>query len=134
VERKTDLQFVVDFDHHSDEAKHSSEGWNELRRGCPVAWNPRYGGYWMVTDYDNASRVSREGETFAHKYEPGAVDGVDYLGSGGIPRWPGRPPLGLQEEDGPRHAELRARPTQDVRGRRVVPRSEDRKWPDGFRQ
>jgi cytochrome P450 len=107
VERKTDLQFVVDFDHHSDEAKHSSEGWNELRRGCPVAWNPRYGGYWMVTDYDNASRVSREGETFAHKYEPGAVDGVDYLGTGGIPRWPGRPPLGLQEEDGPRHAELR---------------------------
>src|ERR1700759_1890864 len=63
VEPKTDLQFVVDFDHHSDEAKQSSEGWNELRRGCPVAWNPRYGGYWMVTDYDNASRVSREVET-----------------------------------------------------------------------
>jgi cytochrome P450 len=107
VECEIDPQCVVDFDHHSHEAKNSGEVWGELRHGCPVAWNPRYGGYWMVSDYESVAQVSRDGETFAHKYEPGAEDGIDYLGTGGIPRWPGRPPLGLQEEDGPRHEQIR---------------------------
>src|SRR6202042_3155578 len=53
------------------------------------------------------ARVSREAETFAHKYEPNSVDGIDYIGVSGVPRWSGRPPMGLVEEDGINHAELR---------------------------
>jgi cytochrome P450 len=63
VKRNIDPQFVVGFDHHSHEAQHSSEVWNELRHRCPVAWNPRYGGYWMVTDYENVAEISRDDET-----------------------------------------------------------------------
>jgi cytochrome P450 len=107
VEGKINPQVVVDFDHHSHEAQHSSEVWNELRDRCPVAWNPRYGGYWMAMDYESVEQVSRDAETFAHRYELGAPDGIDYFGSAGIPRWPGRPPLGLLEEDGPQHVQSR---------------------------
>ena len=37
MECEIDPQCVVDFDHHSHEAKNSGEVWGELRHGCPVA-------------------------------------------------------------------------------------------------
>ena len=99
---------VVDFDHHSDEFNLNELEINaKLRRRCPVAWNENYGGFWFVTSYDAVAQTARDGDTFAHKYEPNAADGVDYQGEMGVPRPEGQPALGLGEVDGPYHQALR---------------------------
>ena len=79
----------------------------ELRDGCPVVYNQHYGGFWMVTDYESVAAVARDNETFAHKYEPDADDGISYHGICGIPRPPYVPRMGVSEIDGPEHADLR---------------------------
>jgi cytochrome P450 len=99
---------VVDFDHHSDEFNLNELAINaDLRRKCPVAWNDNYGGFWFVTSYDGVAQIARDGDTFAHKYEPDAADGVNYQGEMGVPRPEGQPALGIGEVDGPYHLALR---------------------------
>jgi cytochrome P450 len=99
---------IVDFDHHSDDYHRDELGINaDLRRRCPVAWNENYGGFWFVTGYDAVAEVARDGDTYAHKYEPDAPDGVSYQGEMGVPRPQGQPPLGIGEVDGPYHLALR---------------------------
>jgi cytochrome P450 len=99
---------IVDFDHHSDEYSRDELEVNaDLRRRCPVAWNDNYGGFWFVTGYDAVTQAARDGDTFAHKYEPDAADGVNYQGEMGVPRPEGQPPLGIGEVDGPYHLALR---------------------------
>lgn len=99
---------IVDLDHHSDDYNRNEHAINDdLRRRCPVAWNERYGGFWFVTGYDAVTQAARDGETFAHKYEPDAADGVNYQGEMGVPRPQGQPPLGVGEVDGPYHKALR---------------------------
>jgi cytochrome P450 len=99
---------VVDFDHHSDEFNLNELAFNaELRQKCPVAWNENYGGFWFLTSYAAVSQTARDGDTFAHKYEPNAADGVDYQGEMGVPRPEGQPALGIGEVDGPFHQALR---------------------------
>jgi cytochrome P450 len=106
--RDVSADVAVDFDHHSDEFNRNELAVNaELRRRCPVAWNENYGGFWFVTSYEAVARIARDGETFAHKYEPKAADGVDYQGEMGVPRPEGQPPLGIGEVDGPYHQALR---------------------------
>lgn len=99
---------VVDFDHHSDDYSRNEVDINaDLRRRCPVAWNEKYGGFWFVTGYDAVTQAARDGEVFAHRYEPNADDGIDYQGEMGVPRPEGQPPLGIGEVDGPYHLALR---------------------------
>ncbi len=99
---------VVDFDHHSNEFNRNELAINaELRQRCPVAWNDNYGGFWFVSGYDEVSQIARDGETFAHKYDPEAADGVSYQGEMGVPRPEGQPALGIGEVDGPYHQALR---------------------------
>ncbi|HZQ31337.1 MAG TPA: cytochrome P450 [Mycobacterium sp.] len=99
---------VVDFDHHSDEFNLNELRINaDLRRRCPVAWNEHYGGFWFVTGYDAVTQAARDGDTFAHKFEPDAADGVNYQGEMGVPRPEGQPALGIGEVDGPYHQALR---------------------------
>ncbi|RDH77516.1 cytochrome P450 [Mycolicibacterium moriokaense] len=97
---------IVDFDHHSDQFDEDAVN-ADLRRRCPVAWNEQYGGFWYVTGYDAVTAVARDGDTFAHRYDPDAADGVNYQGEMGIPRPAGQPPLGIGEVDGPYHLALR---------------------------
>ena len=99
---------IVDFDHHSDEFNLNELAINaELRQKCPVAWNENYGGFWFLTSYEAVSQAARDGDTFAHKYEPNAEDGIDYQGEMGVPRPEGQPALGIGEIDGPYHLALR---------------------------
>jgi cytochrome P450 len=108
--RRADIRpdVVVDFDHHSDEFNLNELAINaELRHKCPVAWNENYGGFWFLTSYDAVSQTARDGDTFAHKYEPDAADGVNYQGEMGVPRPEGQPALGIGEVDGPYHQALR---------------------------
>jgi cytochrome P450 len=78
-----------------------------MRAECPVVFNEHHGGFWMITDYESVAAVARDNETFAHKYEPDAPDGIDYHGICGIPRKAGTPRMGVSEIDGPEHADLR---------------------------
>jgi cytochrome P450 len=99
---------IVGFDQHSDEFTRNEEEINaELRSRCPVARNEKYGGFWYVSSYDAVEQVARDGDTFAHKYEPNSADGVNYQGEMGVPRPEGQPPLGIGEVDGPYHLALR---------------------------
>ncbi|OBG41617.1 cytochrome P450 [Mycobacterium sp. E3198] len=99
---------LVDFDHHSDEFNLDELAINAgLRHKCPVAWNTNYGGFWFLSSYDAVSQAARDGDTFAHKYEPNSADGVDYQGEMGVPRPEGQPALGIGEIDGPYHLALR---------------------------
>src|SRR6478672_8440052 len=99
---------IVGFDHHSDEFNLNEQEVNaDLRSRCPVAWNEKYGGFWYVSAYDAVEQVARDGEVFAHKYQPNAADGVNYQGEMGVPRPEGQPPLGIGEVDGPYHLALR---------------------------
>ncbi|MGO4444233.1 cytochrome P450 [Mycobacterium sp. 2YAF39] len=103
-----DPDIVVDFDHHSDDFNKNELTVNaDLRRRCPVAWNENYGGFWFVSSYDEVSQIARDGDSFAHKYEPDSPDGVNYQGELGIPRPQGQPALGIGEVDGPYHQALR---------------------------
>lgn len=99
---------TLDFDHHSADFNLNELAANaELRRTCPVAWNRNYGGFWFLTSYAAVSQAARDGDTFAHKYEPNAPDGIDYQGEMGVPRPAGQPALGIGEVDGPYHLALR---------------------------
>lgn len=98
----------IDVDHHDPAfIADRLRRFDELRARCPVANNSHHGGYWLVTGYDEVAQVARDNDTFAHKYEPDAPDGIDYLGICGIPRPRGTPRQGVNEIDGPDHAELR---------------------------
>jgi cytochrome P450 len=99
---------IVDFDHHSDEFNLNELAINaELRSKCPVAWNENYDGFWFLSSYDAVSHAARDGDTFSHKYEPDAPDGVNHQGEMGVPRPEGQPALGIGEIDGPYHLALR---------------------------
>jgi cytochrome P450 len=97
---------TVDFDHHSREFHEDRHArWAELRR-CPVAYNTNYGGFWVVSGYDEVAIVSRDAETFTSHYTAEPDDGIDYVGIAGLPR--GRiPPQGIAEVEGTRHGALR---------------------------
>lgn len=98
---------VVNFDHHDATFhEHRHERWQELRT-CPVAFNPRYGGFWVVSGHEEVAQVSRDGDTFTSLYQRTSTDGIDYLGITGIPRLRGIPPAGIAEVEGPIHQALR---------------------------
>jgi len=103
----TDDRPIVTVDHNSIEFLTNREHeWSELRK-CPVAFDPNYGGYWIVSGHEEVAQVSRDGETFSSKYDPNSDDGVDYLGIVGVPRREGIPPQGIAEVDGPVHSAIR---------------------------
>jgi len=98
---------IVEFDHHAP-AFHDTryEQWTEIRR-CPVAFNPAYGGFWVVSGYDAVNAVSRDEDSFSSRFQPEPIDGISYVGITGVPRIVGIPPAGIAESaDGP-HADLR---------------------------
>jgi cytochrome P450 len=104
---------TTDFDHHSREfhaERHAR--WAELRQ-CPVAHNPRHGGFWVVSGYAEVATVSRDAVTYSSLYEPGvdpevgSEDGIYYVGITGVPRAVGLPKAGIAEVEGPLHSSLR---------------------------
>lgn len=99
---------TFDLDHHSPGYfDHKHEQWAALRRRCPVAYSPRYGGFWAVGGYDEVAAVARDSTTYSSKYVEGGDDGIEYLGIMGVPRLTGVPPALIAEVEGPTHAALR---------------------------
>ena len=97
--------FVSDFDHHSEEfLTDRLTAWSRLRR-TPVARSSRYGGFWVVSGYDEVNRVSRDERVFTSEF--GEHGGVLCQGIAGIPRPPGIPVIGIAEAPPRLHQELR---------------------------
>ncbi len=98
-------QPTIDFDHHSEEylADRLSQ-WRKLRES-PVAYSPRYGGFWVVSGHAEVAEVSRDEETFSSRI--GDHDGITHYGIAGIPRIGGLPAAGIAEAEAPIHQALR---------------------------
>lgn len=99
---------TVEFDHHSNEfLANRHDEWRRLRRS-PVAYNTRYGGFWVVSGHDLVAQVSRDEETFSSYYAPpGGGDSMSWQGIAGVPRPRGIPPAGIAEAGGAVHQALR---------------------------
>ena len=98
---------TVDFDHHDAEWHAGRVGhWEELRR-CPVAYNERYGGFWVVSGHEQVAAVSRDSDTFTSRHTREPEDGISFLGIAGIPRASTIPTQGIAEVEGPVHHALR---------------------------
>ena len=111
---------IIDIDHqHPDFIANRHDRYRELRSQCPVVYNSAHGGFWLVTDYESVATVARDNETFAHRFEPDATDGIDYQGICGVPRPRGTPKMGVSEIDGSEHADLRRALNPHMAPRRV---------------
>jgi cytochrome P450 len=54
------------FDHHSREFRaHSNEIFHQAREACPVFHSPAWGGYWVLTRYDDLRRVATDEVNFS---------------------------------------------------------------------
>lgn len=54
------------FDHHSNEFRlHSNEMFQRARSACPVFHTPAWGGYWVLTRYDDLRRVATDEVNFS---------------------------------------------------------------------
>src|ERR1700678_682246 len=105
---QSDLRTV---DHNAPEfcapdAAVRAEAWRGLRERCPVGRSEKYGGYWILSDYDSVAEALRDSVVFSHRYDPEAEDGINYTGVNGFPRmdWP---TLAIGEAHGEHHTYLR---------------------------
>lgn len=58
--------FVRRFDHHSIEfTEHLNDIFDHMRGHCPVHHTDAYGGFWVLTRYEDIIRVVRDDETFS---------------------------------------------------------------------
>jgi cytochrome P450 len=62
----SEVQADTSFDHHS--SAFAADPWPvlaELRTHCPVARSDTYGGFWVITSYDEIKRVAHDDDTFS---------------------------------------------------------------------
>lgn len=71
---------VVDFDHHRPDFD-AVETYGALREKCPVAWSDAWGGFWVLSRYQDIANVARKDALFS--------SARDQQGRGGIviPQW-----------------------------------------------
>ncbi|WP_019875660.1 cytochrome P450 [Sporichthya polymorpha] len=88
---------VADYDHTAPEfLSRMSEIGARLRATCPLARGSRFGGFWVVTRYEDVARVLRDQHTFSSR------DGVVLPGLDGAAR------ALPQESEAPAHTRYRA--------------------------
>lgn len=64
--QRTKADVTVDFDPHaSTRVLDPAYIDTRLQRRCPVAWSEEHGGFWYVTEYENASRVMKDYKAFS---------------------------------------------------------------------
>jgi len=58
---------AVPFDHHDPTLDHRNvwDRYRELRERCPVARGERYGGYWVLSRYEDVKAAAQDHETFS---------------------------------------------------------------------
>lgn len=91
----------------SDNPARIYEEYRHLRKHCPVIHTNRYGGYWLMTTYDDVKRAAMDSETFISSVK--AVVPSD-------PRGIRRPPLNF---DAPAHTPFRTALERTVKPARI---------------
>jgi cytochrome P450 len=71
----------VAFDHHSEAYAQDWIGMlRSVRQNCPVAWSEAYGGFWLLTRYEDVLKVARDDHRFSqakhHDANGNAIDGA----------------------------------------------------------
>ena len=57
--------FAAAFDHHDHRfIEDPSPAYEELRARCPVSRSPRYGGFWLITRFEDVRRAAKDWPTF----------------------------------------------------------------------
>jgi cytochrome P450 len=56
---------LVDFDHHTLNYRDNWPAISDTNLKCPVAYTSAHGGFWLVSDHANVTRVSRDDATFS---------------------------------------------------------------------
>jgi len=76
----SDQRPTVDFDHHDPQFP-ANDTYRQLRQTCPVAWSEEYGGFWILSRYEDIANVARKDAQFS--------SARDDEGRGGIviPAW-----------------------------------------------
>ncbi len=70
-------EFDTDLDHHSAEfAKDPLRALSELRSRCPVAKSSQWGGFWLLTGYDEVFEALHTPEIFSSRPDEQGVRGV----------------------------------------------------------
>jgi cytochrome P450 len=88
---------VLDFDHHAIDGGTRFARWDELRAMGPVFWSENYGGFWVVSRFDEVAAVLRDDVSFSsaktaegtggqsippfmwQRNVPGEYDGAEHL-------------------------------------------------------
>lgn len=87
-------ELALSFDHKDSKVLADPAGfWSVLREEAPVAWSDRYGGFWILSRYQDVAAASRDTETFSS--------------AGGVFMPPIRPALLPFELDPPEHTAYR---------------------------
>lgn len=95
----SDERPAVEFDHHAPDFP-ANETYRRLRQECPVAWSESYGGFWVLSRYEDIANVARKDAVFS--------SGRDAEGRGGIviPAWTTDTSIPI-EMDPPEHMDYR---------------------------
>lgn len=65
-------EHLIEYDHHTEAfGTNPWPIWQEQRKKCPVAYSENYGGFWVVTRYQDIVNMLRDWKTFSSVHEPG---------------------------------------------------------------
>ena len=82
---------VIDFDHHSPEYARRVYAdptgfFQQMQREHPVAWTEKYGGFWVISRYEDIKRVSEDDALFSSRndlpHQGPAYSGITIPGNG----------------------------------------------------
>jgi cytochrome P450 len=113
---------TVDFDHHSKGYAEDFSGvYRRIRAGCPIAWTDAYGGFWVISRYDDVARVARDDQTFSSRHDL-PNDGTSYTGIV-VPDVPNRSiPIEMDPPDFPKYRRILNPPFAPAAIERLRPR------------
>ncbi|MGE0384111.1 MAG: cytochrome P450 [Gammaproteobacteria bacterium] len=96
---------TVSFDHHSpDYARDHHAVYRELRNSTPIAWTERYGGFWVVTRYDDVAAIARDDLTFSSRHD--LPNGKSYTGIQLPPQEVRSTPIEMDPPDFPKYRQV----------------------------
>jgi cytochrome P450 len=111
---RTKSACTIAFDHHSPEFAADTIGaYRTAREHCPIAWSEAWGGFWVVTGYDEAFAALHDDDLFSSAREHGGVSIPSLEGYGVV-----APPIDL---DPPRLQAYRRLMTPSLSSAAVAP-------------
>ncbi len=114
---------AIEFDHHSAAYAADPFGvYRDLHAECPLGWTEAYGGFWVVTRYDDVATVARDDITFSSRKDMPVEGRTSYTGIN-IPPIPNRSiPIEMDPPDFAKYRRILNPPFAPVAIERLKPR------------